>query len=113
MRGVAFDDSELGLTCSASAVMMAIEKNDVLQCLSDLMSSWLPRCVSLQEWAERRIPRDLASSVDGCGIVYVQADDANAEEGTLETRDTALPDSKRRRTQERDSWRIRISALQS
>ena len=56
-----------------------------LQLLADLMSKWFPRSVSLQEWAERRIPPNLASSVNGSGIIFVEADRSDAEQDVPET----------------------------
>ena len=69
-----------------------------LQFLADLMSKWFPRSISLQEWAEKRIPPDLASSVNGSGIIFVEADRSDAEQDIPETENTELQNYKRQRT---------------
>lgn len=71
-----------------------------LQLVTDLMTKWFPRSVSLQEWAERRIPSHLASSVNGSGIVFVEADRSDVEQDAPEMENTELQDCKRRRTEE-------------
>ena len=68
------------------------------QRFTEMTSTWLPRFVSLQEWAERRIPPELASSINGCGIVFIQPDGTYAKPGASETDDAVLRFPKRRRT---------------
>ena len=73
---------------------------DVLQLLSNLMSTWFPRSVSLQEWADRRIPPNLASSLNGSGIIYVEAVRSNNEDQDAPSAEyTKLHHYKRLRTE--------------
>jgi len=71
-----------------------------IQQLTVLVSKFLPRCVSLQEWAERRIPAELASSVNASGIVFVEDPDVCAQQDALEMEAAGPAQAKRRRAQD-------------
>ena len=48
-----------------------IELLSLLQRISTVVDSLLPRSVTLQSWAERRIPQDLANTVNNSGVIYI------------------------------------------
>ena len=53
---------------------LTVQEVDLLHSIvkmADALNAVLPRSVSLQEWAQKRVPADLESTINSSGIVYV------------------------------------------
>lgn len=73
--------SERALTAAGQAFFAQLsrelvpEEETLIRLLRELgtaAASLLPRCVSIQDWAERRVPAELAVEVNASGLVYVK-----------------------------------------